>query len=284
MFVKKQCNSLLWFGVLTILFLAVFSGVYYFDRNSIYLTLLMLTPATSVILAKCITKEKFNTAFLKLNLKGNQGWYLSAYFLTPVIAFAGAALYFLIFPANLDLLQSKYAIELHVSGTTEYIKNLCLMVPLAMVINPLFGILPCLGEELAWRGYLLPKLTERFSVQKAVILDGIVWGLWHSPLIAMGYNYGKDHPLLGVFAMVVFCIVLAVIESALFFKTKSVWGPVVFHASINAMDSYSASNLLMAKEPNPFIGPNLIGIVGGIGFVVVAVILFRKMKDCVQSN
>jgi membrane protease YdiL (CAAX protease family) len=141
------------------------------------------------------------------------------------------------------------------------------------------GIVQCFGEEFAWRGYLLPKLIEKFSVQKAVIINGVIWGIWHSPIIAMGYNYGDEHPVFGIIAMIIFCVVLGIIESFLFYKTQSIWCSVIFHAAINGMDTWSPSALFMSKTPNMFVGPNLLGIIGGIGFVIVAVILFMKLKN-----
>lgn len=41
-----------------------------------------------------------------------------------------------------------------------------------------------------------PKLNEKFPIQVAVIIDGFIWRLWHSPIIAMGYNYGGGHLIL----------------------------------------------------------------------------------------
>jgi membrane protease YdiL (CAAX protease family) len=238
----------------------------------------MLTPAISVILTRIITKEGFRNLYLAPHFKGNKKWYFSAYFLTPIVAIFGAFVYFLIFRNDFDLLGSAFAKESGATTINEYITVLATTIPLAIVVNPLMGIVQCFGEEFAWRGYLLPKLIEKFSVQKAVIINGVIWGIWHSPLIAMGYNYGDEHPVFGIIAMIIFCVVLGIIESFLFYKTQSIWCSVIFHASINGMDTWSPSVLFMSKMPNMFVGPNLLGIIGGIGFVIVAVILFAKLK------
>lgn len=94
----------------------------------------------------------------------------------------------------------------------------------------------------------------------------------------MGYNYGTGHPILGIFAMIIFCIVIGIISSYLFYKTKSIWCPVIFHASLNGIDKFAPSDLFMSKAPNLFIGPDLLGIIGGIGFAIIAVVLFAKLK------
>ncbi len=64
-----------------------------------------------------------------------------------------------------------------------------------------------MGEELGWRGYLF-QATQHWSGARRVLFTGVVWGLWHAPLIAMGHNY-PEHPMLGIGLMVVFCILLA---------------------------------------------------------------------------
>jgi membrane protease YdiL (CAAX protease family) len=63
-------------------------------------------------------------------------------------------------------------------------------------VNGLFAF----GEELGWRGYLLPKLMP-LGKWKAYVLVGIIWGLWHGPLVLAGFNY-PAFPVLGVLGMI----------------------------------------------------------------------------------
>lgn len=46
-------------------------------------------------------------------------------------------------------------------------------------INLLFILLGCLGEEIGWRGFMLPKLQKRFSPFVSAVIVGAVWGVWH---------------------------------------------------------------------------------------------------------
>jgi membrane protease YdiL (CAAX protease family) len=54
----------------------------------------------------------------------------------------------------------------------------------APFINSLFG----LGEEIGWRGFLLPRLLP-LGKPRAYLLLGVIWGIWHAPLIVVGFNY-----------------------------------------------------------------------------------------------
>ena len=76
----------------------------------------------------------------------------------------------------------------------------------ALLFSPLLNALSTFGEEFGWRGYLQPKLMP-LGIRKAILLTGFIWGLWHAPVILMGYNYGLAYwgaPFLGPLAMIWF--------------------------------------------------------------------------------
>lgn len=70
--------------------------------------------------------------------------------------------------------------------------NLLIPIILNLSIGILFSMIAYLGEELGWRAFMYPKLTN-IGVTKGLILGGFIWGLWHLPLILMGHNY-PNHP------------------------------------------------------------------------------------------
>ena len=272
-------KRLLIFGVFTIIFLVVCAAVYAQTGQSNALVACMFTPALSVILTRIVTQEGAHNLYLVPHLRGNIRFYLLAWFGTPLLAYAGVAVYFLVFPAQFDPLGSVYARDLGVQTMAAYAGNLAVMIPLAVLVNPWVGLLSCLGEEFAWRAYLLPKLREGFAPAPAVVLTGAIWGLWHAPFIAMGYNYGAEHPLFGIAAMVIFCVVLGCIEGALFFRVQSVWPVALLHASLNALDLAAPSDLFMSQPSNPFLGPDPIGILGGAGLIAAGIYcLYRLVR------
>jgi membrane protease YdiL (CAAX protease family) len=46
-----------------------------------------------------------------------------------------------------------------------------------------FGVPAGLFEEIGWTGFLFPKLSARLGWKRASVLLGVVWGLWHLPVI-----------------------------------------------------------------------------------------------------
>ena len=262
------------FSIFTLIFLGLLGTAYIRSREDNILLLLLLTPGLSALAARLITKEGTKDLFLRPYFRKNGKWYLAAWILTPLFAFMGAAIYFFIFQEDFQPLSSLCAREEGIKTTMDYFRYLGTMLPLAVLVNPLMGLVQCLGEEAGWRGYLLPKLLEFMKPWKAVLLTGVIWGLWHAPVIACGFNYGTAHPIAGIFAMVVFSTVLGCIQGWLFFKTGSIWSCVVFHAALNGMDLFSPSALFMGAQVNPFLGPDPTGILGGIIFAGLAAAAF----------
>ena len=88
------------------------------------------------------------------------------------------------------------------------------------------------GEEWGWRGYLLPKLLP-LGQWPALLISGAIWGLWHAPIILLGFNY-PGHPVLGVFLRTIFCTIIGIILGWTGLATGSVWPAVLGHAGINS--------------------------------------------------
>ena len=60
-----------------------------------------------------------------------------------------------------------------------------------VVMGSLFSLLYATGEEIGWRGYLVPALARGMSFGRVALVSGVIWAVWHFPLIAFaGYNAG----------------------------------------------------------------------------------------------
>lgn len=281
--VKKR---LAWFLTLTfvitwIVFMLIpFNGLPYGKGASIYIVMAgMFVPALCSILTRLITREGFGNMYLHPHFKGHMKDYLLIYFGPTALIFLSGALYFLLFPESFDrgfTLLEAMAASSGRTGITAY--NVLLIFVLQVIfIGPIINIIPTLGEELGWRAYLLPKLRLLMSDRAALVITGIIWGLWHTPVIVMGHNYGTGYtgyPYLGVLAMIMFCVWLGIIEGYISIKLESVIPAAMIHSSINAG---AGLPVLLAKSGyNPFIGPAANGIIGGLPFIVLAVFLLIK--------
>lgn len=118
------------------------------------------------------------------------------------------------------------------------------------------------GEELGWRG-LLQREWAPMGFWRSSLLIGLVWGLWHAPLILKGHNY-PQHPVAGVGMMVVFCLLLSPLFGYLRLRSGSVLAAAVAHGTLNGTAGLSAMVLAGGNDLT-------VSITGLAGFVVLAV-------------
>lgn len=128
------------------------------------------------------------------------------------------------------------------------------------------------GEEYGWRAYLQDRLFPLLGPRRGVLVLGIIWGLWHAPLILAGLFFpGK--PVLGIAFMVLSTIVMGTIFSYAVLKTGSVWIAVILHMIADTI--YPAAQCFIAVSSDPIFSFGT-GIYGLALIAVLALILLRS--------
>jgi uncharacterized protein len=156
-------------------------------------------------------------------------------------------------------------VTLHQVAEITLVTQLVEAFTLGVAINMIFTF----GEEFGWRGYLLPRLAPLGGTW-AVVLTGIIWGLWHAPLIVLsGYNF-PGHPWLGIGGMVLFTVALGVVFAWLRFRSGSVWPSTLAHAVLNAQ--YGIALLVLAPAGDSLLRP-AVGVIGVAPIAVLALVL-----------
>ncbi len=138
-----------------------------------------------------------------------------------------------------------------------------------IVQGPLLGLIITFGEEYGWRGYLQPALYGLGKI-RAVALVGVIWGIWHWPVILMGHNY-PGHPYLGMLLMTLFCMGLAFFLGYAVFKARGVWIAAFLHALVNQTASFFMGVVYTPADTSFSFGMGIPGLV--ILALVVALIL-----------
>jgi len=242
----------------------------------IILVLIMPGPAVGHFVTRIITKEGWKIPTLEFKLRREWAYWLMAWFGTPLLVILGAAIFYALNRQFFDPTLSVYAQALEASGQNIPFSPFMLAAISAaagIFLAPVLNVLPILGEEFGWRAYLQPKLMP-LGGRWAVIITGLIWGIWHAPIILMGYNYGFEYPgapYLGVLAMTWFTLVLAVPIGWLTIKAGSFWPAVIVHGSINGVAGLAA--LFLQGQPNPLLGPLPVGVIGGAAFALVSVVV-----------
>jgi len=238
----------------------------------------MFGPALANTITRLLTHEGSDRLNLRPEFdKGRWVYFILAWVLPGVLVIVGGVLFFLIFPNYFDAQLSTLTEQM---GAVDGVSNInpwiivVVQTVQAILISPLLNGIPTFGEEFGWRGYLQPKLMT-LGGRKAILLTGVIWGVWHWPVILMGYNYGTDYfgaPFLGPLAMVWFTLTLSALFGWLTIKAESVWPAVIAHGAINGI---AAIGVIFVKgNPDPLLGPTPLGLIGGAGLTIAAAVIF----------
>jgi membrane protease YdiL (CAAX protease family) len=139
------------------------------------------------------------------------------------------------------------------------------LVGQGLVAGLTINAVAALGEELGWRGLLLRELSP-LGFWRLSLLTGVVWGVWHAPLIVQGHNF-PDAPFAGIVVMTGWTVVASPLFTYLTVRAKSVLAATLLHGSFNAVASLSLVYLTGAG--NLLVGP--VGIAGiGAGLLATA--------------
>ena len=253
------------------------------DSYIIVWALFSIFPVVATAVTKRITNDK-SPWLLKPDFKKNKKVYVFSAFVGSIAIFFGALLFFLLFPNDLDL-SGRYIVENYAKFGAPADLQLTVSAVLtvgmvAIFVSPL--ILPvhlfALGEEIGWRGYLLPLLMQITSVRKAVLWHGVFWGMAHGVLIYFGFNYSMNYwgaPYSGMLMMVLVCIVLGVLLAYVTIRSKSILPATLLHGTANVIGELPVMFSLVSVSP--LLGPNPTGIIGLSGLIIVAGLLIVRL-------
>jgi uncharacterized protein len=238
----------------------------------------MWAPAVAHILTRVITREGWADVGLRPNLRRGWPYWLAAWFLPGILTVIGMVAFFVLFPAYFDptlstlmgMLPPGFEIDPWILAAAQLFQ--------AMLIAPLVNSFFTFGEEFGWRGYLQPKFTP-LGGRRAILLVGIIWGVWHAPIIAMGHNYGLSYPgapWAGVLMMVWTTILFAALLGWVTVRGGSVWPAVIGHAAINGIAGLGS--IFVRGQPNPLLGPLPVGTIGSAGFALLALIIYLNPR------
>lgn len=245
-------------------------------------TYMFMPVAMAVIVQKVIYREPLKEP-LGISFRPNR-WFLVAWLLPPVVAIAtiGASLLFpgIQYSPDMAGFLERFAASLTPEQLEQAQRQLAALpihlfwvallqgVLMGITINAVFGF----GEELGWRGLLQLEFAP-LGFWKSSALIGLIWGVWHAPIIIQGYNY-PQHPVAGVFMMTAWTILLSPIFSYVRLKARSVIAAAIIHGSLNATAGLS---LMVIEGGNDL----TVGLTGLAGFIVlvavnVAILIFDR--------
>jgi uncharacterized protein len=245
------------------------------DNQTTYLTSMQISFAlamwgpgiAAIVTTLFVDKQSFKT--LRLNTLGPKRFYLWAWVLPPVLTLVTLGFTILIRSGDFDSQMTMMREALKQVPSTAGLPPVEILVAIqlafAIILAPFINILFALGEELGWRGFLLPKLMP-LGQWKAMLLSGVIWGFWHAPTTLLhGYNFPL-HPYLGVLVMIFGCTLLGTILSWLYLSTRSPWVTALGHGAVNAAPGLALYFLKPGFDTA--LGGSILGLAGWLAMSV----------------
>ena len=224
----------------------------------------MIIPLVATLICQKASKEPLLRG-IGISWKVNRWWFIGWLIV--------------IFIPLLTILFTHWTIGLNFNAPGEAVPLSFMNKPVGMVgitllsglvagatINALFAF----GEEIGWRGYLLKQFEGKNFLTTAIVI-GIIWGLWHAPLILLGHNY-PQHPQWGVLFMVVLSIPLSFIIQYFRVKSGSVIVAAIMHGTCNAVAG--TTMLFVGLDRFNDLLDGACGLAGILAMLVVAIVIF----------
>ena len=181
----------------------------------------MWCPAVAAIVTRLITQRNLRGFGWK---PGKVKWLALAYVL-PI--FYALPVYLIAWSSGLGIFDE---------GKWIVAPNLTPLTGLAMIATAglAASLLSATGEEIGWRGFLVPEILKVTSFRRTALISGAIWATWHMPLVIFADYRGHGTPLIFSIACFAAMIVgLAVIMAWITVKSGSFWPAAMLHATHN---------------------------------------------------
>lgn len=281
---KEKCSGKpsTYFIIIVLTLSYLIAGAYYLlfpEKDKISFTIMaviyMFVPFVSALVVDKLIMKSDNLKSWAINFDPNK-WFLAAWPAVIIFVFFAMALNLLwpgiSFSSNMDGFWERMANNF-TPEQLEMQKIQLKMLPLpywlvlilqALIAGLTINAVAAFGEESAWRGFMV-KEYRHLKFWDAAMRIGIVWGIWHAPLILMGHNY-PEHPLIGVGMMTIWCLLLSPLFLYVRLKTKSVIAASIMHGTMNASAGIAIVYLAGGNDLT-------LGITGYSGFIALLIVI-----------
>lgn len=132
----------------------------------------------------------------------------------------------------------------------------------------LTGVATAAGEEIGWRGFLVPELARTLPFTGVALVSGLIWAAWHYPITSVVYRDADLPPWFWLLTFTFVAVAISFAQAWLRLKTGSVWPPIFLHASHNLWMQSVFTPLTTERENTKWVAGDL-----GVAFVVVAAVV-----------
>jgi membrane protease YdiL (CAAX protease family) len=227
----------------------------------------MFAPAAASVVARLALREGF--ADVSFRFGGRRTWktILLAVIFPIVIGLVAYGLAWVTGLARFGPPPS-FASELTSSPVGVFV----IMLTLITFINVFPASFFAAGEEIGWRGYMLTRLIDA-AVPRPVLASGLIWGLWHIPLILGGVYVAGSNPYVTAVLFMVSVTSLGFVIARMRLETGSIWPAIALHGAWNTIIQGAFDSATTGAGSTLWVGEA--GIFTALALVVAAVIFSR---------
>ena len=240
---------ILFLVILTALSSIAYYAILKLNPTSIYVGALMLSPAIASFITLKILKRPISS--LPWSLKELK--YLKWSYFTPILYVSIAYVLIWLFGFG-NVINSEKIIEwsneLGIDPSNQTLV-IIVMIFLLLTVGVIKNLGSTLGEEIGWRGFFIFELRKVMSFKALVIVSGIIWAVWHYPIINLMYGRG-EHLFLHLSAFTIMIIGVSVILAYYTFKSNSLWPAALYHSVHNIYIQKICTPLTISNDSTTF--------------------------------
>lgn len=248
--IKEAWKTIILFlTLLTALSSIAYYAILKLNPASIYVGALMISPALAAFITLKIKKRPISS--LPWSLKELK--YLKLSYITPILYVSIAyALIWLFGFGNLINTEriAQWSDELGIADSNQTLV-IIVMIFLLLTVGVIKNLGSTLGEEIGWRGFLIFELRKVMSFKSLAIVSGIIWAVYHFPIINLMYGSGENL-LLHISAFTIMIIGMSVILAYFTFKSNSLWPAAVYHSVHNIYIQKICTPLTISNDNTTF--------------------------------
>jgi membrane protease YdiL (CAAX protease family) len=265
--------------ILFITLLSTLSSIIYFavlklNPTSIYVGALMISPALAAFITLKIKKRPI--ASLPWSLKDLK--YLKYSYFTPILYVSIAYVLIWLFGfgnlINTEVI-AQWSDELGIAESNKTLVTI-VMIFLLLTVGVIKNLGSTLGEEIGWRGFFIFELRKVMSFKSLTIISGVIWAIYHFPIINLIYGNGQNL-LLHISAFTIMIIGMSVILAYYTFKSNSLWPAAIYHSVHNIYIQKICTPLTITNDNTTF-WIDEYGFMIPIVTTIFAVYFWRKAK------
>lgn len=245
--------------------------IYYGEAASGIGSLLMIVPAIAALALKLVYYRKQRLLGFCI---GKPIYYLLAAIIPLIYIGLSYSLYWLFVPGTF----AGTSVLVEIVSNAVNVQNIPAAMLIGLGVSALGSILMGLGEEIGWRGLMYPTMHKLWGRNKALIVSGVIWAVWHLPVLISG-NYMSGASILYRAPMfIVEIIAITVVVSWLRMKSNSIWPAAIWHGLHNFLDQVVFTSMTNSESGAYFVSETgIITVLFSILFAVL-ILVFGKFK------